>query len=63
METYGGVAVQLHAFLTSTVGGGWSSSRSGRFTPRGKETAWAKSKNAPLGFEPWSSGQQPALSY
>jgi hypothetical protein len=31
VETYGGVEVQLHAFLTSVLGGGeWSASRPGR---------------------------------
>jgi hypothetical protein len=35
MKTYGGVAVQLHAFLTSALRGGeWSVSRPGRFTSR-----------------------------
>jgi hypothetical protein len=34
METYGGVDVQTHVFLTSAlVGGEWSASRPGRFTP------------------------------
>jgi hypothetical protein len=33
----GGVKLQLHAFLTSTLDGGeWSASRRGRFTPQGK---------------------------
>jgi hypothetical protein len=37
MKAYGGVDVQIHIFLTSAlVGGEWSASRSGRFTP-GKE--------------------------
>jgi hypothetical protein len=37
MKTYGGVDVQIHIFLTSAlVGGEWSASRPGRFTP-GKE--------------------------
>jgi hypothetical protein len=31
MKAYGGVAVQIHVFLTSTlVGGEWSASRLGR---------------------------------
>jgi hypothetical protein len=35
MKTYGGVDVQIHIFLTSAlVGGEWSASRPGRFTPR-----------------------------
>jgi hypothetical protein len=35
MKTYWGVELQLHAFLTSALGGGeWSDSRPGRFTPR-----------------------------
>jgi len=35
MKTYGGVEVQLHAFVTSELDGGeWSASRFGRFTPR-----------------------------
>jgi hypothetical protein len=34
MNTYGGVKVQPHAFLTSARDGDeWSASRSGRFTP------------------------------
>jgi hypothetical protein len=34
MQTYGGVEVQLHAFLTLTlVGSEWSASRSGRALP------------------------------
>jgi hypothetical protein len=34
MKTYGRVDVQIHIFLTSAlVGGEWSASRSGRFTP------------------------------
>jgi hypothetical protein len=34
MKTYEGVEVQLHALLTSTLGGvEWSSSRPARFTP------------------------------
>jgi hypothetical protein len=34
MKAYGGVAVQIHVFLTSAlVGGVWSASHSGRFTP------------------------------
>jgi hypothetical protein len=34
MKTYGGVDVQIHIFLTSAlVGGEWSVSRPGRFTP------------------------------
>jgi hypothetical protein len=38
MKAYGGVDVQIHIFLTSAlVGGEWSASRPGRFTPR--ETA------------------------
>jgi hypothetical protein len=33
METYWGVEVELHAFLTpALVGGAWSASRPGRFT-------------------------------
>jgi hypothetical protein len=37
MKAYGGVDVQIHIFLTSAlVGGEWSTSRPGRFTP-GKE--------------------------
>jgi hypothetical protein len=35
MKTYGGVDVQIHTFLTSTlVRGEWSASCPGRFTPR-----------------------------
>jgi hypothetical protein len=34
MKAYGGVYVQIHIFLTSAlVGGEWSASRPGRFTP------------------------------
>jgi hypothetical protein len=34
MKTYGGVNVYTHVFLTSAlVGGEWSASRPGRFTP------------------------------
>jgi hypothetical protein len=34
MKAYGGVDVQVHIFLTSVlVGGEWSASRPGRFTP------------------------------
>jgi hypothetical protein len=37
MKAYGGVDVQIHIFLTSAlVGGEWSTSRPGPFTP-GKE--------------------------
>jgi hypothetical protein len=35
MKAYGGVDVQFHIFLTlALVGGEWSASRPGRFTPR-----------------------------
>jgi hypothetical protein len=35
MNSYGGVDVQIHIFLTSAlIGGEWSASRPGRFTPR-----------------------------
>jgi hypothetical protein len=35
MKAYRGVDVQIHIFLTSAlVGGEWSASRLGRFTPR-----------------------------
>jgi hypothetical protein len=34
MKAYGGMDVQIHIFLTSTlVGGEWSASRPARFTP------------------------------
>jgi hypothetical protein len=34
MEAYGGVDVEIHIFLTSElVGGEWSASRPGPFTP------------------------------
>jgi hypothetical protein len=34
MKMYGGVDVQFHVFLTmALVGGEWSASRPGRFTP------------------------------
>jgi hypothetical protein len=43
MRAYWGVEVQLHAFLTSTLGGGeWSVSRPCYFTPGGRSpgTHW-----------------------
>jgi hypothetical protein len=43
MNTYGGVNVQIHVFLTSAlVGGEWSTSRPGRFIPgeRAPRTYW-----------------------
>jgi hypothetical protein len=43
MKAYGGVDVQTHVFLTSAlVGGEWSASRPGRFTPgeRAPGTHW-----------------------
>jgi hypothetical protein len=43
MKAYGGVDVQIHIFLTSAlVGGEWSTSRPGRFTPeeRAHSTHW-----------------------
>jgi hypothetical protein len=43
MKAYGGVDVQIQIFLTSAlVGGEWSTSRSGRFTPgeRAPGTHW-----------------------
>jgi len=37
MKTYGGVELQIHAFITSALDGGeWSASRPGRFTPGNK---------------------------
>jgi len=37
MKTYGGVELQLHAFLNFALDGGeWSASRPGRFTPEEK---------------------------
>jgi len=34
MKAYGGMEVQLHAFLTSALNGSeWTASRPGRFTP------------------------------
>jgi hypothetical protein len=43
MKAYGGVYVQIHIFLTSAlVGGEWSASRPGRFTPSTHwEAGWA----------------------
>jgi hypothetical protein len=43
MKAYGGVDVEIHIFLTSAlVGGEWSASRPGRFTPgeRAPGTHW-----------------------
>jgi hypothetical protein len=43
MKVYGGVEVQIHIFLTSTLAGGeWSASHPGRFTPgeRASGTHW-----------------------
>jgi hypothetical protein len=43
MKAYGGVDVYIHVFLTSAlIGGEWSASRPGRFTPREKApgTRW-----------------------
>jgi hypothetical protein len=43
MKAYGGVDVEIQVFLTSAlVGGNWSASRPGRFTPGGRasETHW-----------------------
>jgi hypothetical protein len=43
MKTYGVMNVWIHIFLTSAlVGGKWSASRSGRFTPgeRAPDTHW-----------------------
>jgi hypothetical protein len=50
MKAYGGVDVYIHIFLTSSlVGGEWSASRPGRFTP-GKDTP------VPIGLEVgWTS--------
>jgi hypothetical protein len=43
MKVYGGVDIQIHIFLASTlVGGEWSAWRHGRFTPekRARRTYW-----------------------
>jgi hypothetical protein len=43
MKTYGGMDVQIHIFLNSTlVGGEWSASRPGLFIPgkRSPSTPW-----------------------
>jgi hypothetical protein len=43
MKAYGGVDVWIHVFLTSAlVGGEWTTSRPGRFTPgeRAPSTHW-----------------------
>jgi hypothetical protein len=43
MKSYGGVEMQLHAFLTLVLDGGeWSASRPGRFTrrERASDTHW-----------------------
>jgi hypothetical protein len=40
MKAYGGVDVEAHVFLTSAlVGGEWSASRLGRFTPEKRAAA------------------------
>jgi hypothetical protein len=55
MKTYGGVAVQIHVFLTSAlVGGEWSVLRPGRFTSgeRAPGTHWIGSWVGPrVGLE------------
>jgi hypothetical protein len=43
MKMYGGVDILIHVFLIlALVGGEWSASRPGRFTPRerGRSTQW-----------------------
>jgi hypothetical protein len=42
MKAYGGVDAYIHIFLTSVLGGQWSDSCSGRFTPgeRAPGTHW-----------------------
>jgi hypothetical protein len=51
MKAYGGVDVDTHVFMTSAlVGGEWSASRPGRFTPRGKSHGY------PL--DSWLDGSQ-----
>jgi hypothetical protein len=46
MKVYGGVDVQIHVFLTSAlVGGEWSASRFGRFTPAERATRYQLDRN------------------
>jgi len=54
MKTYGELKVQLHAFLTSALGGGeWTALRLGRFTPG---TQWIFLKHANNAFHVGGGG-------
>jgi hypothetical protein len=52
IKMYWGVEIQLHAFVTSVLGGGeWSASHSGDFIPLGKGLGELQSRYGPEGEE------------